>query len=126
MFLSFTFCQAASRSLASARHGGHHEAQKFRNTALPRKSAEVSFFPSKRVTVKGAAGLARSGDVMYRASRLKPKASSARIGAMIKIVIAKRRQGILVLAALGMADVKCVRFQIPNSRSQIPNPRIPS
>ena len=39
IFLSLIFCQAASISLASSRQGGHQEAQKFRNTALPRRSS---------------------------------------------------------------------------------------
>ena len=64
MFLSLTFCHPTSKSLASARQGGHQEAQKFRNTALPRKSLSVIFRPSKRVTANGAAALASNGDLM--------------------------------------------------------------
>src|SRR5918996_188013 len=95
MFLSLTFCQAISRSFASARQGGHQEAQKFKKTALPRSSSSVSLRPSNRVTVNGGAGFATKGDLIYRASLLKPKASSQRNGAMIRTVSTRRRQAIL-------------------------------
>src|SRR5262245_17782350 len=44
------------RSGISARHGGHHVAQKFTSTTLPRKSAIEIVRPLRSVTEKSAIG----------------------------------------------------------------------
>ena len=64
MFLSFTCLPRGLKVSRLRATGGHHDAQKFRKTALPRKSFEFDFSPSNRLTLNGAASLANNGEVI--------------------------------------------------------------
>src|SRR5713101_2297860 len=76
---SLYFRHASSNTRASARHGGHHEAQKLRKTIFPLKSSRRIVDPSKSPSVNAGAGRAMRGERMSLGSRPKPYASRARI-----------------------------------------------
>src|SRR5713101_9645338 len=75
---SLYFRHASSNTRASARHGGHHEAQKLRKTIFPLKSSRRIVDPSKSPSVNAGAGRATRGERISLGSRPKPYASRAR------------------------------------------------
>jgi len=77
-FWSLSSRHIASSIGASARHGGHHDAQKLRNTTLPRKSSTRTRRPPKSMSEKLGAGRPRRGEGMSFGSRLNPYARRAR------------------------------------------------
>jgi hypothetical protein len=52
----YCFCNSTNQGI-SALHGGHHVAQKFSTTALPRKSERRTVFPDRSFSAKSGAGL---------------------------------------------------------------------
>src|SRR3990172_8588044 len=91
-------CQVASRSLASALHGGHHDAQKLRKTTLPRNSVNFTSRPSISRSVNGGAWRPMRGEGISRGSRVKPYASTAISGRPIPKTSRRRFQAILRLS----------------------------
>src|SRR3989338_969371 len=83
---------AASRSRASARHGGHHEAQKLRKTTFPRRSTRPSARQSISRSVNGGAGRPISGEGIPRGSRVNPYARTATSGTPRRNTRTSRRQ----------------------------------
>src|ERR1035437_2724797 len=61
--LPLSFFAAAIKSGVSSRHGGHHVAQSFKTSVLPRKSASVTCLPSSVVRWKSGAGEPTCGPV---------------------------------------------------------------
>src|SRR3989338_2037582 len=73
---SLNVFHAASKAGASARQGGHQEAQKLINPARPRSSSSRILPPSKSTKSKEGACRPMRGERIKRGSRVKPKARS--------------------------------------------------